>query len=144
METKLNELLQQGKDYMMECSEENFSTKRNNKWSKKEMLGHLIDSGIHNLLRITEVQFEGRPYPIRKYRPNESVVANNYQHTDSKQLINFWLAVNYQLLNVIALQTEESLCYQIKFETGKVAGLRFLIEDYIEHLEHHLNQIRKD
>ena len=28
-----------------------------NKWSKKEILGHLIDSAINNLQRFTEIQY---------------------------------------------------------------------------------------
>jgi ribosome biogenesis SPOUT family RNA methylase Rps3 len=31
------------------------------KWSKKQILGHLVDSGINNLQRFTEIQFEEKP-----------------------------------------------------------------------------------
>ena len=48
------------------------------KWSQKEMLGHLIDSGINNLQRFTEVQFETKSYRIRDYNQNELPKANNY------------------------------------------------------------------
>ena len=31
------------------------------KWSKKEILGHLCDSAIHNLQRFINIQFEKQP-----------------------------------------------------------------------------------
>lgn len=39
------------------------------------------------------------------------------------------------------LQTEDSLNYKIEFEEGNISDLKFLMTDYVEHLEHHLNQI---
>lgn len=34
------------------------------KWSKLEILGHLIDSAINNLKRFTEIQFLPQPYKV--------------------------------------------------------------------------------
>ncbi len=56
------------------------------KWSKKEILGHLIDSGINNLQRFTEIQFLEKPYKIRPYNQDELVKANNYQNKNSQEL----------------------------------------------------------
>jgi|TARA_R110000737_G_scaffold264685_1_gene272514 hypothetical protein len=60
------------------------------KWSKKEILGHLIDSGINNLQRFTEIQFSDRPYVIRKYNQNELVIVNDYQNAEIKEILDFW------------------------------------------------------
>src|SRR5215510_4964344 len=49
------------------------------KWSKKEILGHLIDSAINNLQRFIEVQFLPQPYHIVSYKQNELVAVNHYQ-----------------------------------------------------------------
>ena len=49
------------------------------KWAKKEILGHLIDSGIYNLQRFTEIQCIEKPYRIQSYAHNELVKANRYQ-----------------------------------------------------------------
>ena len=111
------------------------------KWSKKEILGHLIDSGINNLQRFTEIQFEEQPYLIKNYKQNELVKANNYQHSETKELLDFWKAINNRILYVFSIQNEKSLSLKIVLDDGHVSDLKFLMEDYVNHLEHHLNQI---
>jgi len=111
------------------------------KWSKKEILGHLIDSGVNNLQRFTEIQFEKKPYKIRKYQQDQLVKVNDYQHAELEEIVSFWLAVNYRILSVLKQQTEHTLSYKIEFDPKNVSDLRFLIQDYVDHLEHHLNQI---
>ena len=113
------------------------------KWSKKETLGHLIDSGINNLQRFTEIQFESKPYKIRKYNQNELVKVNDYQNAEIKELLNFWISINNRILNLIKLQTEKTLNYKIELDENNISDLRFLMTDYVNHIEHHLNQIIK-
>ena len=142
MKSKLEDLLVKGEKYINQIDDEDFS-KRNshNKWSKKEILGHLIDSGINNLQRFTEIQYQNKPYHIRKYNQDELVKANDYQNSNTKQLLDFWLALNYRLTHLIGLQTERTLAYEIRFDDGQISDLKFLIKDYLKHTEHHLNQI---
>ncbi|KAB1151411.1 DinB family protein [Tenacibaculum aiptasiae] len=141
---KLEDLLQKGLDYFSKTYEEEISKKlAPEKWSKKEILGHLIDSGINNLQRFTEIQFENKPYRIRKYNQNELVIANDYQNAQNKELLGFWIAINNRILNIMKLQTEESLNYKIELSIDNTSDLRFLMTDYVDHLEHHLNQIIK-
>lgn len=142
MKSILEDLLIKGEKYIKDCSEEEFSKKIfHNKWSKKEILGHLIDSGINNLQRFTEIQFQNKPYQIRKYKQDELVKANDYQNSDKKQLLEFWLVLNYRIANLIGVQTENTLAYEIRFDDGQTSDLKFLIMDYVKHTEHHLNQI---
>ena len=142
--TKLDQLLKCGYEYLSQASEQELNTNPSPyKWSKKEILGHLIDSGIHNLQRFTEIQYESKPYIIRSYKQNELVYANKYQNADSKELIRFWWSLNKRILFIIQMQTEKTLYYQIELEKGNLSDLGFLIKDYVNHLEHHLNQIIK-
>ncbi len=60
-----------------------------------------------------------------------------------KEIVDFWLAINNRICYVIHQQTEKSLNYEIELGSGEISDLRFLINDYINHLEHHLNQIVK-
>lgn len=141
---KLQQALDTGREYILNTSEIELSYKiSEEKWSKKEILGHLIDSAINNLQRFTEVQFCSQPYPIRKYDQNALVKANNYQNTDTKEIIEFWYAINQRILSLIKNQTKESLNYTIELEKDKFSDLRFLMTDYVIHLEHHLQQIMK-
>ena len=115
-----------------------------NKWSKKEILGHLIDSAINNIQRFTEIQFAEKPYKIRPYDQNELVKFNNYQNTNDQDLYDLWLQLNTHILHIIRNQTTETLRYQIILTTGEVATLEFLIQDYFDHFYHHLHQINSE
>jgi len=48
------------------------------KWSKQQILGHLIDSAINNLKRFTEIQILPQPFKIISYQQDELVIVNNY------------------------------------------------------------------
>jgi hypothetical protein len=110
-------------------------------WSKKEILGHLIDSAINNAQRFTEIQFCEKPYQIRKYNPDELVAANNYQKKDIGELLQLWYQLNKQIGFIMQNQTETTLKFQLILPNQDVKDLRFLIRDYVDHLEHHLIQI---
>ena len=141
---KLEQLLKNGLEHLSQSSESDLSRKVSpEKWSKKEILGHLIDSGINNLQRFTEIQFENKPYKIRKYEQNELVKVNDYQNAETNEIVEFWLSINNQISNLIKLQTEKTLNYKIELEKDNISDLRFLMKDYVDHLEHHLNQIMK-
>ncbi len=140
--TKLEDLLQTGSRYVSQSSESEMNLKvSDEKWSKKEILGHSIDSAINNLQRFTEIQFEHKPYKIRKYNQVALVKANQYQNSETKEIVKFWIAINTQIKEVIKVQTHTTLNYKIEVENGDIIDLRYLINDYVDHLEHHLAQI---
>lgn len=57
--SKLEQLLEKSLKYLTQSPESEISKKvADEKWSKKEILGYLIDSGIYNLQRFTEVQYK--------------------------------------------------------------------------------------
>lgn len=141
---KLEQLLKLGSAYISNSSELELARKpRPEKWSKKEILGHLIDSGINNLQRFTEIQFENKPYQIRNYNQDELVKANDYQNSEMIEIIEFWMSINNRIKNLMQQQSEKTLDFKIEFDSGSISDLRFLMQDYVVHMEHHLNQILK-
>ena len=141
---RLEQLLETGLKYISQASESELTKKQNpKKWSKKEILGHLIDSGINNLQRFTEIQFVDRPYKLRQYSQNELVITNDYQNSETSEIIDFLLSINNRIKNIMRLQTEKTLNYKIELGKNNISDLKFLMTDYVEHLEHHLNQIIK-
>ncbi len=141
---RLEQLLKSGSGYISQLRESELSHKTSpGKWSKKEILGHLIDSGINNLQRFTEIQFENKPYKIKKYRQDELVKANNYQDAKIDEITKLWLALNNRILEIMKRQTVMTLNYEIEITEDDFSDLRFLMIDYVDHLEHHLNQITK-
>ncbi len=141
---RLESLLESVQNYFSNTSGSEVSEKPNpEKWSKKEILGHLIDSGINNLQRFTEIQFKNKPYKIAKYDQNELVKANDYQNSEITEMVSFWTSVNKRIRTLIEKQTEESLNFEVELTNGRTSDLRFLIIDYVDHLEHHMNQIER-
>lgn len=113
------------------------------KWSKKEILGHLIDSALNNLQRFTEIQYAEKPYPVRPYNQDELVKANHYQERESAELLALWSGLNKQIAFIMQHQTEETFAFSLLLPDKTVSDLRFLMTDYIHHLQHHLIEIRK-
>lgn len=124
---------------LTDISEENMSIKPTpTKWSKKEIIGHLIDSATHNHQRFVRGQFEN--IPEISYDQNNWNEFSFYNHIESKQIISFWTIYNKQIIEIIKRIPKENLEKQIKIGNNLLT-LEFLIIDYVEHLEHHLKQI---
>ena len=112
------------------------------KWSKKEIIGHLVDSSIHNLVRFTEINYLEKPYQHRPYNQIDLVNLNQYQIMDPDELLQLWLVLNKQIVRLMKSVDEKALDYKIVLSDESVIDLRFLMTDYVEHLEHHINQIK--
>jgi hypothetical protein len=112
-----------------------------NKWSKKEILGHLIDSAIHNLVRFTEINYVEKPYHHRPYSQIDLVNLNQYQTMDTDELVQLWLSLNKQIIRVFKNIDDKALDYQIILSDQSVIDLKFLMTDYVQHSEYHINQI---
>ena len=113
------------------------------KWSKLEILGHLIDSAINNLKRFTEIQFLPQPYVVNSYRQNELVVVNQYQHLPLAHLLHLWAALNQQIIYVVKNIPKEKLDYLVdpQYDNKEMKNLSWIICDYVTHMEHHLKQL---
>jgi hypothetical protein len=110
------------------------------KWSKKEVLGHLIDSGENNLRRFICGQYE-TPTPKIKYNQDFWVAANQYQSTPSNDVIENWRLINLKICRVLQHMPTENYLKTCDFGDGKFLTLEWLAIDYVKHLKHHLNQI---
>ena len=133
-------------------SESKFSNKSfPKKWSKKEVLGHLIDSAVNNLTRFSKAAVE-QTYFFDRYDQDQWVVMNDYQNRHSKDLIQLWSCLNSHIIRLINGIPEEILLKKVTehnfdeicmliVEKGSSSSLSYLIWDYLYHLEHHLSQI---
>ena len=95
------------------------------KWSRKQTLGHLIDSATNNHQRFVRVEPEGF-----RYDGNAWVESQQYARASWPSLIVFWREYNLHLAHVIDAMPEETR-----------ATLESLIAGYLEHVDHHLGQI---
>jgi hypothetical protein len=109
------------------------------KWSKKEILGHLIDSASNNHQRFVRLQHEdGLVLP--PYRQSEWVRTQNYAGRKWGDLVDLWLAYNRHLAHIMRHADMRAARHVWKAPGGDV-DLQFLMEDYLQHLHHHLGQI---
>lgn len=126
---------------LLEMKEEDFSAKISpDKWSKKEILGHLIDSAANNHRRFIQAQIAA-PLIIESYQQNEWNKYNHYQDLEREHVISFWKIYNQQLLEIIRripLAQLERICI---VNESKEVTLAWLINDYVEHLAYHLIQL---
>lgn len=109
-----------------------------NKWSKKEVLGHLIDSAQNNLRRFICGQYEADP-PFIVYQQDFWVEANQYQEAPGAEVIGLWRLINLRICAVLGNMPQKN--YAKEINTGKPHSLEWLAQDYVKHLKHHLNQI---
>lgn len=122
-------------------SEEEWNNKPfEDKWSKKEILGHLCDSAFTNIRRLIVTQYEENQKIV--YDQNFWVKAQNYQQIPIWEIINLWHSLNLQMQYIIDNIPENKLAS--KCITSDFVTLEFIIEDYTAHLQHHLNQIKND
>jgi len=133
---RFERLLNENVNYFPTISSEILEAKILGKWSKKEILGHLTDSAI------TEINYVEKPYQHRPYNQIDLVNLNQYQTMDIDELTQLWFVINKQIVRIMKSVDNEALDYKIVLSDGSIIDLKFLMTDYVTHLEHHINQIR--
>ena len=109
-------------------------------WSKKELIGHLIDSASNNHQRFVRLQLAD-DLRLPKYEQEGWVRVQGYQTTDWISLVSLWRAYNLHLARLIRDANPDALQHTCKLGDGERVTLQFLMEDYVVHLEHHLLQL---
>ena len=110
------------------------------KWSKKEILGHLIDSASNNHQRFVRMQLEPQ-VSLPSYKQELWVGAQQYQQESWKVMIQAWEGLNRHLLHVIAHVPDDKRANLCSLDGKEPVTLEFLAQDYVRHLAHHLSQI---
>jgi hypothetical protein len=109
-------------------------------WSIKEILGHLIDSAANSHQRFVRAQYtDDLTFP--GYEQDAWVRLNGYQERSWLELIELWALYNRQLAHMIRRIPETALAVKCRIGSGEPVTLGFLMDDYLVHLQHHLQQI---
>ena len=107
------------------------------RWSKKEIIGHLIDSAQNNIRRFIAAQYEENPKIV--YNQDKWVELNHWQEFSLADLINLWYLLNKQICSILKNTDTEMAGSQV--QTEALHSIEWLAMDYIKHLKHHLNQV---
>ena len=108
------------------------------KWSKKEILGHLVDSAQNNIRRFIVAQVEDGP--TIGYAQDAWVVCSNYQSYPIGDLVTLWTLLNRHMV-IILKQMSPAAAQRMCSMGGQPQSLEWVAADYCNHLLHHLHQI---
>lgn len=127
---------------------------RPGKWTRREVLGHLVDSASVNherfvrATRTDHLVFHG-------YDQDEWVAVQHYRDASWDELVDLWIGLNRYLARFMAVvptdvrhaPRERHTLDRIGFRplpANQPATLDHLMSDYVVHLEHHLTQVLGD
>lgn len=135
---ELEALLEEHFRSLLDLSEEFMSFKpAPSKWSKKEILGHLVDSAQSNIRRLVVVQYEEVPHIV--YNQDKWNSINGYQQWPTADIIQLLYQLNKQFCQILKrmpAEMKDRLC-----RTEDVHTIEWLAGDYLKHLRHHLYQV---
>ena len=157
----MKEFIEQTKTFLIETekklrsiSEETSGFKpAPNKWSKKEILGHLVDSSVNNTTRFINGQFQDN-LNFPGYDQDKWVAAQNYQSASWNFIIDLWKQNNMQMVRILESMPDEvrtkkhnSHNFDViewkEVPQSEPVTLDYLIRDYYGHMKYHLAQIIK-
>jgi hypothetical protein len=110
------------------------------KWSKKEILGHLIDSASNNHQRFVRAQYTDR-LEFPPYAQDEWMRIQQYNAGDWETMVDLWRLYNKHLAHVISNIPAQKLATPCQIESPEPVSLEFLVKDYLDHMKHHLKQL---
>ena len=109
-------------------------------WSRKQVLGHLIDSASNNHQRFVRATIQGS-LDFPGYDQDSCVRVQAIQKIDWPMLVATWAIYNRFLAHVIANIPADKLEAPCRIGSNGPVTLQFLAEDYVRHMLHHLRQI---
>ena len=107
------------------------------KWSKKQIIGHLIDSAQNNIRRLVLAQYEKDPLIV--YQQDKWVEISGYQDWKEAELLDLWSLLNRQMVLIMRNTSPES--GNATALTSDSHSLEWLAEDYLKHLRHHMHKV---
>ena len=112
------------------------------KWSRKEILGHLIDSASNNHQRFVRAQYS-KDTNFLPYEQMSWVNIQKYNSRTWKELLTLWKSYNFHIAHVVENMPVDCLQLSCKIGTGDPVTIAYVIVDYLGHIQHHLRQIEQ-
>lgn len=105
------------------------------KWSLKEMVGHMIDSASNNHQRFTRLQQQSElQFPA--YEAEPWIAVEKPRDCSWETLSGLWYEYNKFLLHIVSTIDEKALSH-VWIKGSEKLSLSHLVEDYFRHLEWH-------
>ena len=116
---------------------------RSGGWTRKEIVGHLLDSATNNRQRFVRAASEGS-YAGPQYAQDAWVAAHGYASQSWETLLRWWQVEHEILAAVVDRVPEDRLQTACLVGDEESVSLQFLIEDYLTHQRWHLAQLKTD
>jgi DinB superfamily len=116
---------------------------RSGGWTRKEIVGHLLDSATNNRQRFVRAASEGS-YAGPQYAQDAWVAAHGYAAQSWETLLRWWQVEHEILAEVVDRVPEDRLQTVCRVGDEESVSLQFLIEDYLTHQRWHLAQLKTD
>lgn len=117
-----------------------YASRGNGKWTRLQLLGHLIDSAANNHQRIVRALAQPRlDWP--GYDQIAHVAVQSYAGADPAVCVALWSAYNRHISHVIRQITPAKASAPCSIDAAPEMTLSDLALDYVAHLEHHLKQL---
>jgi len=100
----------------------------------------LIDSATNNHVRFVRASI-GLEYRGPGYEQDSWVRAHGYQEMSWPEIVDFWERYNHFLVRLVKRIPDDRLPTPCVIGQSDTVTLRFLIEDYTLHMQHHLDHI---
>jgi len=113
---------------------------RDGGWTRKQVLGHLLDSAANNHIRFVVAALNGE-FTGPKYDSEGWVRMHDYANLSWSYLFEQWRTQNTIIAQVVDHIPEEALEAPCRIGDDKPVTLRFVVEDYLDHMEEHLKDI---
>jgi DinB superfamily len=110
-------------------------------WTRKQIVGHLLDSAANNRQRFVRATINGQ-YSGPDYEQDAWVAAHGYSGESWEILLRWWQAEHEILAALVDRIPEERLEASCVVGGDAPVTLRFLIEDYVHHQQHHFKQLQ--
>ncbi len=111
------------------------------KWSLKEIVGHLIDSASNNHQRFVRLQEESS-LSLPGYAQENWVRIQRYNSMSWNDLVPLWYLLNTLLLHIIRCMSEDCLQNIYHSPDGPIP-LHRLVNDYFQHLKGHVEHFEE-
>jgi len=112
-------------------------------WTRKQIVGRLLDSAANNRQRFVRAAIDGQ-YAGPKYAQDSWVAAHGYGDEPWETLLRWWQAEHEILAAVVDRIPAERLNATCVVGDDAPVTLGFLIEDYLRHQQWHFRQLAAD
>jgi hypothetical protein len=113
---------------------------RDGGWTRKQIVGHLLDSAANNRQRFVRAAADGH-YEGPQYAQEAWVAAHGYAGQPWPTLLRWWNVEHEILAAVVDRIPEERLDGSCVVGDDAPVSLRFLVEDYLAHQRWHFGQL---